>query len=128
MLRLEFLAGGWPDCPFLRISGDDVGACAHLKQDFEWLADGSMESARLDELPGMKAIDHCHLTAFVGKRNRGVMPVKEPSSFDWVLTRAGWGNNAGLVEPFCTCPGLATYQWLDSPSDIAVLFSPSGQW
>jgi hypothetical protein len=128
MLQLEFLLGGSPGRPLLRISGDDVGACAQLKQAFERLADGRMDRACLHEIPGIKTVDDCRLTAFVGKRNRGVVPVKGSNSFDWTLTPAGWDNNAALLEPFCKLPGLASYQWLDSPSDISVLFSPSGQW
>lgn len=128
MLQLEFLPTGSIDCPLLRISGDDVGASLCLKQRFEALADGRLENVCISELRGIEAAGGIRLTARVGKRNRGVFLVGGSNSFDWCLTPAGWDNNAGLIEPFCQSGGSSGFQWLDSPSDIRVLFSPSGQW
>jgi len=112
----------------LRISGDDRDACACLKQAFESLADGSSETIRISALAGFEGIGGIDLIATVGTQNRGVVQVENSNSFRWSLTRAGWDNNAGLIEPFCHIQGTACFQWLDSPSDIGVLFSPSGQW
>jgi hypothetical protein len=128
MLRLEFLPSRFPECPLLRISGDDLSACLELQQTFKRLADGGLGKACISDLPGIEAIDDCRLTAFMRGQNRGVLQVGVANAFEWFLTSAGWDNNAGLIEPFCTSPASASYQWLDSPSDIAVLFSPSGQW
>jgi hypothetical protein len=128
MLRLEFLQSGCPDCPLLRISGDDLSAGLELHEVFKRLADGRLGKVCLSDLPGIEAIDDCRLTAFRGGQNRGVVQVGAANFFEWFLTSAGWGNNAGLIEPFCTSHAPATYQWLDSPSDMAMLFSPSGQW
>jgi hypothetical protein len=126
MLRLEFLSAGSPDCPLLRISGDDVQAASRLRKTFTSLAHGSTKEACINELPDIQAIDGVKLTAFVGKTNRGVVRVGDSRSFHWFLTSAGWANNADLIEAFCESVGVAYFQWLDSPSDISVLFSPSG--
>jgi hypothetical protein len=128
MLRLEFLRSGSPECPLLRFSGEDLNACEQLKETFERLAEGRLDRVRISELPGIAAIDDCRLIASIGTRNRGVGQSGGSDSFEWVLTSAGWDNNAGLIEPFCNHSGLASFQWLDSPSDIPVLFSPGGQW
>jgi hypothetical protein len=129
MLRLEFLPSGSHDCPLLRISGGDVDTCLQLKQTFEALANGELETVCISDLPGIEAIGEISLTASVGKRNRGVFRGGDSNSFHWSLTQAGWDNNAGLLEPLCQSPPApCCFQWLDSPSDIGVLFSPSGQW
>jgi len=128
MLRLEFLPDSSLDFPLLRISGDDAAACVHLKQTFEALADGELAAVCISDLSGIEAIGGIKLTASVGKRNRGIFCEGHPTSFRWSLTPAGWDNNAGLIQPFCRMRGSNRFQWLDSPSDIRVLFSPSGQW
>jgi hypothetical protein len=126
MLRLEFFASGSAECPLLRISGEDLQAASRLRKTFTSLADGSTKEACINELPDIQAIDGVKLTAFVGKTNRGVVRVGDSRSFHWFLTSAGWANNADLIEAFCESVGVAYFQWLDSPSDISVLFSPSG--
>jgi len=128
MLQLEFLPTGAYGCPQLRISGDDLRASLLLKQTFEALADGRFQEVLISELPDIEPIRGIRLTASVAKRNRGVIQIGRSESFDWLLTPAGWDNNAGLIEPFCERPQSSSFQWLDSPSDISVLFSPSGQW
>jgi hypothetical protein len=127
MLRLEFLPSGFAHSPLLRLAGDDPIACARLREAFEQLADGNSEKVCISELPGIEPID-CRLTASIGRHNRGVVAIDGLNSFDWQLTTAGWDNNASLIEPFCQRRLLHSFQWLDSPSDIAVLFSPTGQW
>jgi hypothetical protein len=128
VLQLEYLSICSRDCPFLRISGEDPRAATLLKDAFADLAQERTDRVALSDLPGIAAINECRLTAAVGKLNRGVVQLSDGKTFDWVLTRAGWDNNVGLIEPFCEMCGGHSYQWLDSPSDIAVLFSPSGQW
>ena len=128
MLQLKFVAGGSADCPLLRISGDDLGVCVQLKEAFERLAEGRLNEICLSELPGIEAKDGCRLNACIAGRNRGVVRFVDSDRFDWHMTAAGWDNNAGLIEPFCERQNLAHFQWLDSPSDIRVLFSPSGDW
>jgi len=128
MLRLELLPSGSPSCPLLRFSGDDPIACTQLRDAFQQLASSKVKKVRISDLPGIEPVDHCSLTALVETRNRGVVPVSGLNSFEWLLTTAGWDNNVVLIEPFCERHLFHSHQWLDSPSDIAVLFSPSGQW
>jgi hypothetical protein len=128
VLQLEFLSIGFPQSPFLRISGEDVRAATLVKQAFADLAQRRRDHMIVSDLPGIAAIDGCRVTAAVGNQNRGVVQLNDGKSFEWILTPAGWDNNVGLMEPFCEACAGHSYQWLDSPSGIAVLFSPSGQW
>jgi hypothetical protein len=127
MLRLEFLPTGFARSPLLRLAGDDSIACTRLREAFEQLADGRSKKVCISELPGIEPID-CRLTGSIGPHNRGVFAVDGLNCFEWQLTAAGWDNNAGLIETFGERRLLHSYQWLDSPSEIAVLLSPSGQW
>lgn len=127
MLRLECIATRSLDRRFLRISGYDVSTWGALQQLFQHLADGQLERTDLGNLPGIEAIDHCRLVTRVGKRNQGVVLSDGSNVFEWILTPAGWDNNVGLIAPFCEQDWTQGYQWLDSPSDISVLASPSGQ-
>jgi hypothetical protein len=128
MLQLEHLSTASPECPFLRISGEDPRAATVLRDAFFDLSQGMTDRVTLSELPSITALNECRLIAAVGKRNRGIVQRSDGKTFDWVLTPAGWDNNVGLIGGFCECCAGHNYQWLDSPSDIAVLFSPSGQW
>jgi len=128
MLRLECIATRSLDRRFLRISGYDVSTWGVLQQSFQHLADGQLERADLGNLPGVEAVDSCRLVARVGKRNQGVVLSDGSNVFEWILTPAGWDNNVGLIAPFCEQDWTQGYQWLDSPSDISVLASPSGQF
>jgi|ERR1700685_1243813 len=128
MLQLELLPCNAPKCPLLRFSGDDPVACTQLTEAFQQLASRKVKRVCISDLPGIEPIDDCSLTALLGTHNRGVVLVRGVNSFEWLLTAAGWDNNAGLIEPFCEQHCFHSHQWLDSPSDVAVLLSPSGQW
>ena len=128
MLQLEFLPSGSTDCPFLRISGDDPSAFTQLMARFETLGSGRLERSCINDLPGIESVGTCRLTVRISSRNQGVVRVDDSNVFEWAMTAAGWENNAGLIEPFATQHRRHSYQWLDAPGEIAVLFSPSGQW
>lgn len=128
MLQLEFLPSGCTDCPLLRISGDDPSACTQLMVAFQSLASGRSERICINDLPGIESVGGCRLTAVISNQNRGVVQVGDSKAFKWAMTAAAWENNAGLIEPFATQHRMQSYQWLDSPGEIAVVLSPSGQW
>jgi hypothetical protein len=128
VLQLESIADSSCNRRLIRISGNDPSACGVLMAAFAQLANGRTDHVVLSDLPDVAVIDNCQLSASVGNQNRGVIPGADSNSFDWVLTPAGWHNNAGLIEPFCRQHNGHGHQWLDAPGDVSVLLSTNGQW
>jgi hypothetical protein len=62
----------------------------------------------------------------VGTRNDGVRK-EQPLRFVCVLTRAGWSNVEGLLEPFSESDCFG-FQWLTTDGGTQLLISANGQW
>jgi hypothetical protein len=73
----------------------------------------------------VEPIGGCSLDLQVGTRNDGVRE-EQPLRFECVLTRAGWSNVEGLLEPFSEsdCFGLQ----LLTTDGTQLLISANGQW
>ena len=74
----------------------------------------------------VRAIDGSELTLREGEKDQGASELAE-LKFEWVLTKGGWLEVAGLIEPFCRGESMG-YQWLTRTGKIAVLLSHDGQW
>lgn len=128
-MKLEFLRSGSPDCPLIRLYEFDVEQARRFRQIALRLANGDHQAVALHAEPGIDSIAGCELTLREGQRDFGVMELAE-MKFECVLTKRGWLNVAGLIEPFCRseCPG---YQWLTRLTrrgKISLLLSHNGRW
>jgi hypothetical protein len=126
-VKLEYLPGGSPDCPLLRLYDFDATQAEQLRAVFAALAAGSLDSVALHDLPGVEAVGGCRLLLRAGRRDAGIVPTGEPMGFECVLTRATWDNVEGLAEPFTAGP--RGYQWLVATAySMPLLLSSDGLW
>ena len=69
-MKLEFLGGGSPDCPLLRLYDFDETEASELRQVFAELANRSFTSIALHDLPFIQPVNECRLTLKVAELNR----------------------------------------------------------
>jgi hypothetical protein len=127
MLQIDFIERGSADCPIVRIAGIDPAACTLLGETLGAMTRGSVARVAIHELPGIASTNGCVLFACVGSRERGTVRQPNCASFDWILTRAGWENVCGLIEPFFA-RGDCGYQWLEYLGDAKILLTSTGRW
>jgi hypothetical protein len=125
-MKLEFLPEGSKDCPLIRLYVFDQSAVLRLKELSSALATGATTRAALHEQPWIEAVDGCELELCLGGRDRGILQTG-PSKFECVLSKDGWSEIVGLLDPFCNDHADA-YQWLDSNGKISLLISSRGTW
>jgi hypothetical protein len=125
-MRLEFLPEGSDDCPLIRLYDFDCTEVARLFADLSALASRERESIAVHDLPGVESISECRLFLRTGTRDRCVVQLPAPSSFECVLTPESWDNVAGLAEPFLS--GNDGCQWLVTSGDAKWLLSTDGHW
>jgi len=126
---VEFLKDGPPDCPLIRIYGNEPFSAAKLASAFRQLADGKTPEIAIHEIPGFQSIEGCLLFARLNHENFGVRPIND-EAFECMLRAETWERLRELVEPF-TAPLTGTrFQWLDETSNISLLISnsDSGEW
>ena len=127
-MKIEFLAGGSPDCPLVRIYDFNSLAARRLHTAVCALSSGTAQSIAFHELPEIEMVDGCRITAQLSDTDWGVLPnAKESNSFVWMLKASTWDDIAGLIEPFRRSETNG-FQWLDQTSNISVLLSPRGTW
>ena len=129
-MRLEYLPQGSQDCPLIRIYGGDLSTVAHLLKAFSRLACGETRECAIHDLPGIESVSGCQVFARVGKKDKGIILLKGPSTFDWVLKRETWLQVEGLAEPFTQPATARLHQWLDESSEISMLITnaENGAW
>jgi hypothetical protein len=90
------------------------------------LVTGDRQHVALENEMWVVSVAGCCLDLRVGKRNDGVRQ-EQPLRFAYVLTREGWSNVEGLLEPFSESdsPG---FQWLTTNGGTHLLISVNGQW
>ncbi len=125
-MRLEFLPDGFDDCPLVRLYDFDHTEVAQLFAGLSALACCERESIAVHDLPGAEAVSGSRLLLRTGSRDRGMVRLPGPASFECVLTPQSWDNVAGLAEPFLNETG--GYQWLVTSGDAKWLLSTDGQW
>jgi hypothetical protein len=124
-MKLEFLAVGSDDCPLVRVYDFTTSEVARLFAAFSSLASGGQQSIAVHESPGTEAVSGCRLFLRAGTRDRGLVQLPGPASFECILTPESWDNVAGLTEPFVAQTG--GYQWLSTTGDANWLLSENGQ-
>lgn len=125
-MKLEFLPDGSDACPLIRVYDFDRAEAARLFAALSALAARERERIAVHDLPGAEPISECRLFLRTGARDRGVVQLPGPASFECVLTPGSWNNVAGLVEPFLI--GKGGYQWLVGSGDAKWLLSTDGHW
>jgi len=124
-MKLEFLAEG-PGCPLIRLHDFTQEEARQLRQVFYSLANGSLKTATLEDMPFIEAVHGCQLKLLEGTRDRGIYSTAS-NVFEWALTRLGWGNVVGLTDPFCQLDSNG-FQWLTAQGPIRLLISHDGKW
>ena len=125
-MRLEFLEHGSLDCPLIRLYEFNPREAYQLRCMALPLARGTEATVPLHEQPNVTAIGGCQLRLRQGKKDPRVSRVSFVK-FEWVLSRAGWLQVAGLIRPFSR--GAAEgYQWLSEQGKVKILLSCDGRW
>ena len=126
-MKLEYLSGGSPDCPLIRMYEFTPNEAIDLKAIFDCLANGAIIECALHEQKGVEPVAGCQLNLRVGSRDRGIHQLG-PLAFECMLTTEGWFEVADLAEPFCKNTNKGSFQWLNADGPISLLLSPSGKW
>lgn len=127
IVKIEFLPEGSNDCPLIRLFDFEPSEGKRLVGILSQLADGSLQSVALTEIPGFEPVAGCCLVLRVGEKNHGIF-AKGSGSFECILERSRWEQVVGLAEPFCSSSAGGNFQWLDETSSISLLISPTGRW
>ena len=125
-MKLEFLAGGSPDCPLIRLFAFNDEEVLRLKSLLESLSSGLINSVALHEQAEFEQVNGCRLYLRAGKSDERLRQVAA-GVFEYVLSKQAWDNMAGLVEPLCS-PDARGYQWLGTGLGIRLLLSRDGKW
>jgi len=125
-VKMEFLAGGAPECPLIRLYDFTTDEARELRQVFYSLADGSLDDVALDGMPFIEAVHGCQLRLLLGASDRGIRPISS-DVFEYTLTGPGWSNVGGLVDPF-TESNSRGFQWLSNRRPVRLLLSRDGGW
>ena len=97
-MKLEYLSDGSAECPLIRLYEFNRSEAKQLRQLVKSLVNGDNERIALQNEMWVEPIGGCSLDLRVGTRNDGVRE-EQPLRFECVLTRAGWSNVEGLLEP-----------------------------
>ena len=124
-MKIEYLKNGSPDCPLVRIYGENKEEWIQLKSSFSQLTQGHTSEVSIHHLKGFVSIDRCEVTAELGQRDIGITET-DNNKFRCILTNDTWDNIEYLLTPFCN--GKKGFQWLDETSNISLLISTSGMW
>jgi hypothetical protein len=124
-MRVEYLAAGSSDCPLIRLYDFGAVEVTRLKDSVTALAGGAADHLAVHELPGVEA--GCRLMLRVGDESHGVVEASA-GCFECVLTRAGWHDVVGLIEPFCQSGPSTGFQWLVDTGRVSLLLSTDGRW
>jgi hypothetical protein len=124
-MKLDFVASGEPYGLVIRLYGSDGKVVGALKLALESLSQGPIV---LHAVPGIEALDGCHVTAVLVDRGRGLRRLG-PNSFVWEENNLGWEQVIGLLEPFEFEESTETrFQFLSQGGDATMLISTDGRW
>jgi hypothetical protein len=124
-MKIEYLKGGSPDCPLIRIYGNDKAGMRDLRAAIADLISGAKDSIALHRLPAFEPVDGRKLTLRVASsaREKGVHQQTGTLDFEWALPVYDWETVAYLIGS----SGTSTFQWLHD-GKIPILLSRDGQW
>jgi hypothetical protein len=125
-MKLEFVESGSPDCPLIRLYEFGTKEADSLRGVTLRLARTREQTVAFHEQPGIIPIGGCQLTLQLGEKDRGVSETGL-NKFRWVLSKTGWLQVAGLIQPFMQTDSRG-FQWLSGAGQIRVLLSHDGRW
>src|SRR5579864_8527399 len=115
-MKLQFLDGGSPDCPLIRLFSFDQTQAVRLVEIFNQLSEGTLEELSLHREPGIQPVGGCALLLRCGKRDIGIVQ-KEPMQFECILTKEAWSDAAERTKPFSKSGRSDSFQWLNETSE-----------
>ena len=130
-MKIEYLEDGSPDCPLIRIYGNDQIGMRNLCAAIGDLIAGANDSIALHRLPHFEAVGGCELTLRVAStpRQKGVHRQTDTLDFEWHLSLPDWDTVAELIAPFGAHPNTRNFQWLhDGETSILLSSYEDGQW
>lgn len=130
MLKVEYLKESSPDCPLIRIFGNDIDTYKLLYDRISLLTVHKLETIRIQTLKGFELINIDSLDLYVDKENKGVVRIND-RIFECRLKiegQEGWTGVMGLLEPFFVEKLEQGFQWLITCSGIKLLISMDGLW
>ena len=119
-VKIEFLKSASPDRPLIRWYEFQADEAYHLRQIALRLASGTCQAIVFHKEPRVLPVGGCQLILGCGEEDRGVFETG-PSHFEWILTKSGWFNVAGLIRPFAR-GNLSGFQWLSDRGKTAFSF------
>lgn len=111
--------------PMVRLYGHDGHVIKVLREVLKGLSRGPLV---LHSVPGIGAVDGCHVALALADKGRGLRRIGA-TSFVWEEDGPGWDRVAGLLEPFeSLSPEEARFQFLSQGGDVSMLISSDGRW
>lgn len=127
-MKIEFLAGGSPDCLLVRLYEFDTQQIHRLYALLLDLAAGRANNVSLQEALPAEAIAGCDLVLQAADKDQGIVWDTLTSVFFCRLACSSWQSVAERVSPFQRESSAENYQWLDETSSIPWLLSSNGLW
>ncbi len=129
-MKIEYLNDGCSDCPLIRIYGNEPPLIKQLVDIFDKLHHGEKTIFALHDLAGFDTVANLKLFAKLGRKDDGVLPLKDKNSFQLSLTSESWAQVADLTRPFCKPAVGVHFQWLDETAKVSLLITTSdeGLW
>ena len=125
-MKLEYLPGGSPECPLIRLYDFGQSEAKQLRKLVESLATGGRENVALHNEAWVESVGGCSLNLRRANRNQGIRQSRT-LRFECLLSPGGWSNVEGLLEPFCESETTG-FQWLTYVGKVSLLISRNGQW
>ena len=122
-MKLEFLSGGSPDCPLIRIFEFSVEQLSELLGEIRSLAHGESTSFNLDSIAGAESIENLSLSFLAADQDEGL--VGQAPTFELRLRPLRWSEVEGLARALLGSSG--GYQWLSDEGVASVLLSSTGE-
>jgi len=126
-MNLEYFPNGLGNGSLVLIYGIDPIAVSSLKEHLVALTTKRIKRFAVHELPGFLAVDECRLFCSIAQRDRGVVLLEPPNTFECRLQPSSWDNIEGLLEPFTEKDPIHGFQWLDR-GNIALMISVRREW
>ena len=123
---VDFIKSGNPDCPILRMYGNESNDYKILINEIGMLIDGIKTQVNVTSLKNFLSDSKVELILEFGKNDNGVV-TKDEKKFTCSLTIEKWKNIRDKLISFNKLIS-GTHQWLDETSEISWLVSVNGKW
>jgi hypothetical protein len=129
-VNLEFFDDGPEGRAIVLLYGGSCEEVSQLRLALRTLAEGVSPRLALHELPFVRAVNGCQLTALVTPTDEGAR--QRPSgAFELALDPEGWFQAEELLEPFERAherPDVPHFQFLNPKPGLEILYSTHRAW